>query len=64
MVLAALEHGIASTWVSYFDVNKVSVLLNLPKSCMASEILVFGYPTKKQEPLSKKSLNEIAFYNT
>lgn len=63
MVLAALEHGIASTWVSYFDVNKVSALLNLPKSCMASEILVFGYPTKKKEPLTKKDIDEIAFYN-
>jgi len=63
MVLAALEHGIASTWVSYFDVNKVSALLNLPKSCMASEILVFGYPTKKKEPITKKSIEEIVFYN-
>jgi nitroreductase len=63
MVLAALEHGIASTWVSYFDVNKVSALLNLPKSCMASEILVFGYPTKKKEPLTKKNIEEIVFYN-
>lgn len=63
MVLAALEHGIASTWVSYFDVNKVSALLNLPKSCMASEILVFGYPTKKKEPLTKKNIDEIVFYN-
>lgn len=63
MVLAALEHGVASTWVSYFDVNKVSVLLNLPKSCIASEILVFGYPVEKKEPLIKKSLDEIVFYN-
>jgi len=63
MVLAALEHGIASTWVSYFDVKKVSALLNLPKSCMASEILVFGYPTKNKEPLTKKNIEEIVFYN-
>ena len=63
MVLAALEHGIASTWVSYFDVNKVSALLNLPKSCMASEILVFGYPTKKKNPITKKNIEEIVFYN-
>jgi len=64
MVLAALEHGIASTWVSYFDVNKVSVLLNLPKSCIPSEILTFGYPVKKKEPLTKKNIEEIVFYNT
>jgi len=63
MVLAALEHGIASTWVSYFDVNKVSTLLNLNKACIPSEILAFGYPTKKKEAVKKKSLDEIVFYN-
>ncbi len=63
MVLAALEHGIASTWISYFDVDKMSMLLNLPKGCIASEILVFGYPTNKKEPLKKKKLEEITFYN-
>lgn len=64
MVLAALEHGIGSTWVSYFDVNKVSTLLNLNKSCIPSEILVFGYSAKKKESVEKKSLDEIVFYNT
>lgn len=63
MVLEALEHGIASTWVSYFDVYKMSMLLNLPKACIASEILAFGYPTNKKEPLKKKKLEEITFYN-
>lgn len=64
MVLAALENGIASTWVSYFDVNKVSTLLNLPESCMASEILAFGYPSKMKDTVKKKSLDEIVFFNT
>lgn len=63
MVLAALEHGIASTWVSYFDVDRMSMLLNLPTACIASEILAFGYPTNKKEPVKKKSLEEITFYN-
>lgn len=63
MVLAALEHGIASTWVSYFDVDKMSMLLNLPKAYIASEILAFGYPANKKEPLKKKKLEEITFYN-
>lgn len=63
MILAALEYGIASTWVSYFDVNKMSILLNLPKACIASEIIAFGYPANKREPLRKKNLEEITFYN-
>lgn len=28
--------------------------LNLPKACIASEILAFGYPVNKKEPLKKK----------
>lgn len=64
MVLAALEHGIGSTWVSYFDVNKVSTLLNLNNVCIPSEILVFGHSAKKKESVKKKSLDEIVFYNT
>lgn len=63
MVLAALECGISSTWISYFDVEKVSELLRLPKACIASEILAFGYPAKKKDPVKKKRLDEIVFYN-
>ena len=43
MVLQALEYGIHSTWISYFDVVKVSNLLGLPELCFASEIIAFGY---------------------
>lgn len=63
MVLAALEQGIASTWISYFDVDKVSRLLNLPERCFASEMLAFGYPLIKERPLRKKDLERITFYN-
>ena len=49
MALAALEHGVASTWVSYFDVDKMSMLLNLPKAYISSEILAFGCPISKKE---------------
>lgn len=63
MVLAALEQGIASTWISYFNVDKVSMLLNLPYGCFASEMLAFGYPLSVEKPLRKKNLEEITFYN-
>ena len=63
MVLAALEQGIASTWISYFDVDKISMLLNLPEGCFASEMLAFGYPLTEGRPLRKKNLEEITFYN-
>lgn len=64
MVLAALEHGIMSTWVSYFNVEKVSQLLNLPKWLIPSEILVLGYPDAELKIKPKKSREEIVFHNT
>lgn len=64
MVLAALEHGIYSTWVSYFNVNEVSNLLNLPFLYIPSEILVFGYPEDEIKPTNKKRKEEIIFINS
>ncbi|MBL4937878.1 nitroreductase family protein [Clostridium sp. YIM B02515] len=64
MVLAALEHGIYSTWVSYFNVNEVAGLLNLPPLYIPSEILVLGYPEGEIKPKIKKKKEEIIFINS
>jgi nitroreductase len=61
MVLVALEHGVASCWVSRFNVKELAQLLELPAHYLPSEILVFGYPEFEQTPRSKKSLDEIVF---
>lgn len=61
MVLAALEHGIGSTWISYFNVDELVKLLDLPLACVPSEIIAFGYPEKETRPLKKKPMNEILF---
>ena len=61
MVLAALEHGVGSCWISRFNVMELAQLLKLPDGCLPSEILVFGYPDFEQEPRNKKSLDEIVF---
>lgn len=63
MVLAGLEKGVTSTWVSYFDVDMVSKLLNLPNEIIASEIIVFGYPKEKSKSITKKELENIVFFN-
>ena len=63
MVLAALEHGVYSTWISYFKVDQLAKLLNLPKDCMPTEIIAFGYPGNRKELVKKKSIDEIVFYN-
>ncbi len=63
MVLAALEQGVGTCWVSKFDVHRVTQLLELPEGCLASEILVLGYPATEGKSRAKKSLDEIVFYN-
>jgi nitroreductase len=63
MVLAALEHGVGSCWVSRFEVQALAALLHLPENMLPSEILVFGYPERPQKPVSKKSLAELTFTN-
>lgn len=64
MALAALEHGVFSTWVSYFKVNEVSSILNLPPLCIPSEILVLGYPEGENKVRAKKKKEEIVFTNS
>ncbi len=63
MMMAALEHGVGSTWISLFKVDELSQLLNLKMPLIASEVIAFGYPAHNEEVTPKKSLNEIVFYN-
>lgn len=64
MALAALEHGIMSTWVSLFNVDLVSTLLNLQSDCLPSEIIVFGYAGEEPRFREKKPKEEITFTNS
>ena len=64
MVLATLEHGVGACWVSRFEVRALAALLNLPKNCLPTEILVFGYPAGPQKPVPKKNLAELIFFDT
>ena len=63
MSLAALEHGIFSTWISMFDVEKVSEILALPRLCIPSEIIAFGYPMDKTSPTEKKPIDALVFFD-
>ena len=62
MVLAALEHGIYSTWISSMNCEKVGELLGL-EGYLVSNLIVFGYPKQHKEPTPKKDLDSITFTN-
>lgn len=63
MMLTALEDGIYSTWISYFDVEALNRMLALPEGWTASEVLAFGYAKEEKSMKKKKAIEEIVFWN-
>ena len=59
MVLAALEYGVGSAWVSYFQVDGLQKLLGLWPNEIPSEILAFGYPQLPMKSTVKKPMDSI-----
>jgi len=62
MVLAALEHGIQSTWISSVDCERVAELLGI-KGHLVSNVIAFGYPAGNGQMAPKKEICEITFVN-
>lgn len=62
MVLAALEHGIYSTWISSIDCEKVGRLIGAD-GYLVTNVIAFGYPATEQEVTPKKELANITFTN-
>lgn len=60
MVLAALEHGVFSTWISSMDCEKVGQLLGA-EGYVVSNVIAFGYPERRRAVTPKKALEEIVF---
>ncbi len=63
MMLAALEKGIYTTWVSKFQIKEIQKILKLPEHIIPSELLVMGYPNESTPTPSKKEIKEICFFN-
>jgi nitroreductase len=62
MVLAALEHGIYSTWISSMDCEMVGRLLGVV-GYLVSNAIAFGYPDEARNVTPKKDLQTITFTN-
>lgn len=68
MMLAAADVGLGTTWVMYFDPDRVREAFAIPASLEPVSLLVMGYPAKDAVPSPKhsqrKPLEETVFYNT
>jgi len=62
MVLAALEHGIYSTWISSMDCEAVGEIIGI-EGYIVTNVIVFGYPKEYNDVTPKKALNDITFTN-
>ncbi len=64
MMLAALEHGVGTCWVSRFQVRDLAERLCLPAPYLPAEILVMGYPRQQRAQAAKKPREQVVFHNT
>ncbi|MFA6867693.1 MAG: nitroreductase family protein [Bacteroidales bacterium] len=62
--LQATELGLGSCIIGWFNEGKIKKLLHIPRRKRIPLIITIGYPDDKIRQKSRKSLNEIASYNT
>lgn len=62
MVLAALEHGVYSTWISAVDCERVGEIIGI-EGYLVSNVIAFGYPAQHRDVTPKKELKDITFTN-
>lgn len=68
MMLAAADIGLGTTWIMYFDPQKIREAYKIPASLEPVALLVMGYPADDAVPHPKhnerKALSETTFYNS
>ena len=62
MVLAALEHGIYSTWISSVNCEEVGKIIGI-NGYLVTNLIAFGYPATDRDLTLKKELGNITFTN-
>lgn len=68
LVLQALELGLGTCWIGWFQARKARKVLQLPRSWKVVALLAMGYPREKKRESKKKikelkGLEEILFFN-
>lgn len=60
--LAVVAAGMGSTWVGYFDDDKVRTVLGLEGNCEPVAMLSLGYPAELPQPTSRRRLEDVVEY--
>jgi len=62
MVLQAVELGLGTCWVRWFDDNKVKEILGIPKNIEIIALLPTGYPAEDPPQRPRFGLEKIVYY--
>ena len=62
MVLQAVELGLGTCWVRWFDDNKVKEILEIPKNIDIITLLPIGYPAEDPPQRPRFDLQKIVYY--
>jgi len=62
MVLTAVELGLGSCWIGWFNEKKVKQVLDIPRKLEVVAILTIGYPSETPKEKLRKSVEEITTF--
>ena len=62
MALQAVELGLGTCWVRWFDDNKVKEILEIPKNIEVIALLPIGYPAEEPPQRPRFDLDKIVYY--
>ena len=57
--LAIVAAGMGSTWVGYFDEEKVKSILELDQQLVPVALISLGYPAELPEPTTRRRIDEV-----
>ena len=62
--LTAVENGLSACWVGFLNINKASIILNLPENYACLFLMPIGYQAEEPGPVDRKTISEITFLNS
>ena len=63
IVLTAVSHSLSACPIGYLDIDKASMILNLPKHLVCFFLLPVGYADEQPKDKVTKSISDISFYD-
>ena len=64
MILAAVDEGLGTCWLGAFSQQRVKEILKIPGKYRVVALLTLGFPMGEMKVKTRKSLEEIACYET